>query len=342
MALKIGELAKRSGVTVRALHHYDSIGLLSPSARSDAGYRLYQRDDIARLHQIQALRRFGMALADIGTFLANSDSRLRAVVDQQIAALTRQIEQAGLLRDQLIGLQQLLVTGEEPELASWLTTLELMTMYDKYFTKDELARLPLFTSHAAIREWDQLIARVKRCMTEGVPATDPAVQQHAEHWMIMLERDTGGNADFVTRVNTMQREEPALLARNGITPALAAYVGAAFGHWRLNLYRPFLSSQEFDFMRANYGTHLNDWPPLVAKMRAQMDSGAAPESPEVRPLAQQWMTMFIAYAGKDPATHAKLGSAYQQEPRLLTGTFMSPELLRYVGQAIAASAATLR
>ncbi|WP_076901938.1 MerR family DNA-binding transcriptional regulator, partial [Burkholderia pseudomallei] len=47
MLLKIGELAKRSGLTVRALHHYDAIGLLKPSARADNGYRLYDRNDIA-------------------------------------------------------------------------------------------------------------------------------------------------------------------------------------------------------------------------------------------------------------------------------------------------------
>jgi hypothetical protein len=50
MALKIGELARRTGLTVRTLHHYDAIGLLKPSARSDAGYRLYGRNDVARLH----------------------------------------------------------------------------------------------------------------------------------------------------------------------------------------------------------------------------------------------------------------------------------------------------
>ena len=66
--LKVGELAARAGLTVRTLHHYDSIGLLSPSARTDAGYRLYDRDDVARLQQIQALRAFGMALADIGVY----------------------------------------------------------------------------------------------------------------------------------------------------------------------------------------------------------------------------------------------------------------------------------
>ena len=49
MLLKVGDLAKRTGLTVRALHHYDSIGLLRPTGRSDSGYRLYSRDDVARL-----------------------------------------------------------------------------------------------------------------------------------------------------------------------------------------------------------------------------------------------------------------------------------------------------
>ena len=71
--LKVGALAKRAGLTVRALHHYDAIGLLSPSARSDAGYRLYNRADIARLHQVQALRRFGMALSTSDLFSQGPD-----------------------------------------------------------------------------------------------------------------------------------------------------------------------------------------------------------------------------------------------------------------------------
>jgi len=339
MTLKIGELAKRTGVTVRTLHHYDSIGLLSPSARSDAGYRLYHRADIARLHQIQALRRFGMALADIGTYLANPDSRPSAIVDQQIAALTRQIAQAGALRAQLLSLQAQLAGGEEPELASWLSTLELMTMYDNYFTKEELARLPLFSSGAAIAQWEALIAKMKQAMAAAIPASDARAQSLAEQWMTMLERDTGGSADVVARVETMQRQEPAMAERNGISPALSAYVRAAFGQWRLNLYRPFLTEAEFAFMQANYGKHANDWPTLTAKVRALKDQGVPPDDPRLRPLARQWMSMFSSYAGTDPATHAKLRAAHRQEPRLLTGTFMTPDLLAYVGQAIAATAA---
>jgi DNA-binding transcriptional MerR regulator len=53
MLLKVGDLARRTGLTVRTLHHYDEVGLLKPSGRSDAGYRLYSQADVQRLHGIQ-------------------------------------------------------------------------------------------------------------------------------------------------------------------------------------------------------------------------------------------------------------------------------------------------
>lgn len=55
MLIQVGELAKRAGITVRTLHHYEQTGLLLPSARSAAGYRLYNLADVQRLHMIQAL-----------------------------------------------------------------------------------------------------------------------------------------------------------------------------------------------------------------------------------------------------------------------------------------------
>ena len=75
MLLRAGELAKRTGLTVRALHHYDTIGLLCPTGRTDSGYRLYSRDDVARLHGIQTLRRMGLSLADAAQFEVDPISR---------------------------------------------------------------------------------------------------------------------------------------------------------------------------------------------------------------------------------------------------------------------------
>lgn len=331
MHMKIGELARRAGLTVRALHHYDSIGLLCPSARSDAGYRLYNRDDVARLHQIQALRRFGVALADIGSFLADPGSRLPAIVDQQIDALSCQIVQASALRDQLAHLKRQLAEGEEPELAAWLTTLELMNMYDKYFTKEQLARLPYFNGDQhSIAQWQDMVARMQALKDSGAPADSPAAQALSHEWMIMLERDTGGDIDIMLGINALQDNEPEARARNGITPELSTYVQNAFSAFRLGLYEKYLEPGEFAFMKAHYGKTMSDMPQLLGKINEQVKRGASPSDPASQALARAWMARFQEYAGTDPATHAKIRHAHQAEPDLMTGTFVTQEHLAFI------------
>ena len=61
----VGRVADLSGVTIRTLHHYDEVGLLSPGGRSDAGYRLYDEADLERLQRILFYRELGFALKEI-------------------------------------------------------------------------------------------------------------------------------------------------------------------------------------------------------------------------------------------------------------------------------------
>ncbi|HEY5541000.1 MAG TPA: MerR family transcriptional regulator [Coriobacteriia bacterium] len=65
MAWTVGEAARLAKVSVRTLHHYDEVGLLSPSARSESGYRLYEDSDLERLHQVLLFRELGFSLDDI-------------------------------------------------------------------------------------------------------------------------------------------------------------------------------------------------------------------------------------------------------------------------------------
>ncbi|MBB6174448.1 DNA-binding transcriptional MerR regulator [Nocardiopsis mwathae] len=69
MSHPVGEVARIVKVTVRTLHHYDEIGLLSPGARSAAGYRLYDDADLDRLHRILGYRELGFSLEDIAALL---------------------------------------------------------------------------------------------------------------------------------------------------------------------------------------------------------------------------------------------------------------------------------
>src|ERR1700722_6432203 len=65
----VGEVAELAGVTVRLLHHYDEIGVLSPSGRSDSGYRLYSHEDLQRLQEVLVWRQLGFPLAEIKALL---------------------------------------------------------------------------------------------------------------------------------------------------------------------------------------------------------------------------------------------------------------------------------
>jgi DNA-binding transcriptional MerR regulator len=331
MLLKIGDLAKRTGLTVRALHHYDNIKLLTPSARSDAGYRLYNQADIARLHQIMALRQFGLSLADIGTTLTSEELPLAAIVSRQIAMLTQQIAGADALRARLQRLEGELARGQEPDLADWLTTLEHMTMFDKYFTPDELKELPLYEPTPAITaEWQALVASVQAQMDAGAQPADAEPQALAHRWMHLVKRDTANNPVLFAKLNAMHEQEPALQASSGITPALMQYVLAAAHEGKTALYRPYLDDAEFAFLRANIGKRAGEWPPLIARVRQAMQADVAPGSPEGQALALQWFELFRSFAGENPATHAKIRKALMEEPGLTDGSMVDVSMRDFI------------
>lgn len=340
MRLKVGELARRCGLTVRTLHHYHAIGLLTPSARADNGYRLYGRDDIARLHQIQALRRFGLPLAEIGAYLDQPGTPLDEIIAKQIAMLDRQIQQANRLRDRLAQLQDQLAQGREPELADWLTTLELMTMYDKYFSQEELARLPLYRSaRDGDADWIALIGEVREQMEAGVAPEAARPRELALRWMTLLVRDTNGDPRLLVKLNLMHERESAMQEHIGISPAMRDYVLRAFSEGKLRLYEKYLAPDEARYLREHYGDRMGEWPQLMADVRDAIDAGAAPESPEAQALARRWLDLFRSYAGDNPATQAKFRQALMTEPELAAGSWADEATLGFMRQAMGILAA---
>jgi MerR family transcriptional regulator, thiopeptide resistance regulator len=96
---QIKEAARIAGVSVRALHHYDEIGLLVPKRRSAAGYRLYDRDDLLRLQQILIGRELGLTLREIGRSLDDPGFDLRQALRSQRQQLQGRAERtAAMLR----------------------------------------------------------------------------------------------------------------------------------------------------------------------------------------------------------------------------------------------------
>lgn len=111
MLIQVGELAKRAGMTVRTLHHYEQTGLLTPSARSAAGYRLYDLAAVQRLHMIKALAQAGLELAAIKEHLDRGSLSLSDLLVRQIATLDTQLRTISTLRERLALLREVESTG---------------------------------------------------------------------------------------------------------------------------------------------------------------------------------------------------------------------------------------
>src|ERR1700752_3439183 len=86
-ALQVGELARRTGLTVRALHHYDEIGLLKPSLHTEAGYRLYTATDVPRLQQVLSLRSLGFSREEVRDCLTRPDFAPLPVIRRHVERL---------------------------------------------------------------------------------------------------------------------------------------------------------------------------------------------------------------------------------------------------------------
>lgn len=95
--LTVGAVADEYGITVRTLHHYDAIGLLVPSARTMAGYRLYTGSDLERLSTIIVYRRLGFTLDDVAELLDGESSVIEHLHRQRAAVMSKLAEMSDLV-----------------------------------------------------------------------------------------------------------------------------------------------------------------------------------------------------------------------------------------------------
>jgi DNA-binding transcriptional MerR regulator len=139
---RIGELAAQAGVTVRTLHHYDQLELLSPSSRTSGGHRCYTGDDVVRLQRIIAMRSCGLSLEEIGAVLsAGADGGLADLLRGQLDVVDERIRQAVALRIRLLGILDGLDQKVEPSITEILQLIEETTTMNQPLTAEQFEQL---------------------------------------------------------------------------------------------------------------------------------------------------------------------------------------------------------
>jgi MerR family transcriptional regulator, thiopeptide resistance regulator len=196
-ALKVGELARRTGLTVRTLHHYDEIGLLKPSLYTESGHRLYTDSDLARLQQIVSLRQLGFSLEENRNCLDRPGFAPLEVIRLQLRRLREQIHLQQKLCAGLEALDRCFQqTGHVPA-EEFLQTIEVMTMIEKSYTPEQMKQFGEVSKTVgpeeikAVEEAWTVLLRDIRANRELDPAS-PQAQALAQRWQELTERTMRG------------------------------------------------------------------------------------------------------------------------------------------------------
>jgi DNA-binding transcriptional MerR regulator len=200
------EFAKRVGVTVRTLHHYDRIGLLKPRDRTAHGFRLYRDADFVRLQQIVTLKFIGFSLREIQRLLQRKGSGLREALYAQRRTLEKKRRHLDAAIRAIASAED--IAASRPEVA-WRTfqkiTEEIHMQSDSEFMKkyyseearDRIAQRQVLWSPELQKEteekWAALILDIENAATAGMDPGGPAARQLAQRHTDLIEAFTGGN-----------------------------------------------------------------------------------------------------------------------------------------------------
>lgn len=225
MLLRIGELARRAGVTVRTLRHYEALGLLRPTSRTPGGGRVYGQADAMRLHAVLALKQFGCSLAEIRALLDEGGAALPDILARQIAALTEQAVRAAALGEKLTRLRGRLVQNEDTAMADWLETLALMHVYSRYFTEAELDTLRRNKDAAGRRR--EVWAAIVAAMAGGAAPDGEAGLAIAHRVADLARQSTGQDAALAGKLRELFRGEESARQAVGLTVPMLRWLEQA-------------------------------------------------------------------------------------------------------------------
>jgi DNA-binding transcriptional MerR regulator len=199
--LSIGEVSLRSGVTVRALRHYEKLGLITPQ-RTEARQRVYAYRDITRLNHIQMLKRTGLTLAKIKEMITSTHWNAVQILEIQKEMATQQLKKAET-RLRLIDETLTRVANGEPANLSTLCHIIKMgdhamsdekwqKVWDKFYTDEEQKRwadakkaVPEDVIKANEQAWPALLARAEELV--GTDPAAPEAQAVVKEWQALAQ-----------------------------------------------------------------------------------------------------------------------------------------------------------
>jgi len=216
---RVKEFAGMTKVTVRALRHYDHIGLLKPSGRTESGYRIYTEQDLVRLQQIVTLKFMGFPLERIKAILARPNFAVRKALGIQIEAVDAEIGRLRRASKALRRMAEALDSSGRVEWKKVINIIEVIHMSDeakkewtkKFFTEADIKEFEEIgkthtpeTMRDYQNRWAALIAEVEKNL--GVDPAGTFAQSLADRWAALLKEGYGGHEGLLQKIGRANQE----------------------------------------------------------------------------------------------------------------------------------------
>ncbi|WP_158301716.1 MerR family transcriptional regulator [Paenibacillus mesophilus] len=214
----IGELAAATGVTVRTLQHYDNIGLLPTSGRTDGGRRYYTKEDMLCLEQIIFYKSLGFSLQEIRDKVVKRPklSQIEQILHEQEVVLYRKIEDAHASLASIAAFRTAISVGNYPSwqlLTDFIRTLRNSNLLDwGQYTFDD-AQKEMLGNHFAQKEafdfyhtWRAIALKAVTLAMSGVAPEDPTAQELAQAWWKMVLEVTKGDDERIHALAQIQED----------------------------------------------------------------------------------------------------------------------------------------
>ncbi len=232
---KVGDLSKRTGLSIRTLHYYDEIGLLSPSHRTESSYRVYGKQDIIRLQQIITLKQIGFSLEDVRSCLDNGDRAFAEMVQLHITKIRKQIEMSQQLLQRLESIEQTAAKLDAVPVEEVLQIIQVMDMLENYYRPEQLETLKQRQEllgeermQQAQVDWEDLIAQVQVEMEKDTDPASEVVQALVRRRQALIQEFTGGDPEIEAALNQIYEQEGDTVSKwRENDAALASYMERA-------------------------------------------------------------------------------------------------------------------
>jgi len=222
----VSELAKLAGVSVRTVHHYESIGLLPRPQRSAGGHRLYTDSSAWRLTQIAALKALGLSLKEIQSILTSEGVPAREILQAQLTAARDAARHHQAIAEKLEILIDSIYGEADPsptEIAGLSNLIAFARDQSPASPRERLLELvAAHSSQEAMADWTQLIDRFAALKNEGRPEASPQASKVAASFIDFMKGVMPGFEDTVDSLDA-----PALkktLIDHQVGSELAGYI----------------------------------------------------------------------------------------------------------------------